>query len=149
MRTIAPERVTFNGADDLALEGWVMKPADFDPAKKHPLLLYIHGGPHAAYGHNFMHEFPGAGGGGPGGLVRQSAGRNRLWPGVSGAGAAGFRRQRLPDLLRATDLAASWDWVDSGKRGVLGGSYGGFMTNWIISHTDRFAAANTQRCISN
>ncbi len=149
MQTITPERVAFKGANDLPLEGWVMKPAGFDPAKTHPLLLYIHGGPHAAYGHNFMHEFQ----------VLAAAGL-AVWY-VNPRGGTGYGQEfralvrqdfggnDYQDLMRATDLAASWDWVDPSKLGVLGGSYGGFMTNWIISHTDRFAAANTQRCISN
>lgn len=149
MQTITPECVGFKGADDLPLEGWVIQPVDCEPGQKYPLLLYIHGGPHAAYGHNFMHEFQ----------VLAAAGFG-IWY-VNPRGGTGYGQEfralvrqdfggkDYTDLMCAADLAASWDWVDTSRMGVLGGSYGGYMTNWIISHTDRFAAANTQRCLSN
>ncbi|HYF64375.1 MAG TPA: S9 family peptidase [Herpetosiphonaceae bacterium] len=149
MLTVKPERHLFAGAGDLEIEGWVMKPVDFQPGQKHPLLLYIHGGPHAAYGHNFMHEFQ----------VLAAAGFGVWYVNPRGGTGYGQKFRSLVrqdfggddyvDLMRAADLAAGWDWVDPARMGVLGGSYGGYMTNWIISHTDRFAAANTQRCISN
>ena len=149
IHTIKPECIEFAGAGDLPLEGWVMKPADFQEGEKYPLLLYIHGGPHAAYGYNFMHEFQ----------VLAAAGFGVWYVNPRGGTGYGQRFRALVrqdfggddyrDLMCAADVAASWDWVDTAKMGVLGGSYGGYMTNWIISHTDRFAAANTQRCISN
>lgn len=149
MHTVKPENFKFKSFDGLEIEGWVMKPADFHASHKHPLLLYIHGGPHAAYGNAFMHEFQ----------VLAAAGFAVLYINPRGGTTYGqefralvrqdFGGNDYKDLMAAVDVAEKWDWVDTDRLGVLGGSYGGYMTNWIISHTNRFAAANTQRCLSN
>ncbi|HEY1017188.1 MAG TPA: S9 family peptidase [Herpetosiphonaceae bacterium] len=149
LETPEPEHVTFKGAGDLPLEGWVLKPAGFKPGEQYPLILYVHGGPHSAYGHAFLHEFQ----------MLAAAGIAVFYTNPRGGTGYGQRFRALVrqdfggddyvDLMAAADLAESWDWVDAKRMGVAGGSYGGYMTNWIISHTDRFAAANTQRCLSN
>lgn len=149
LQMIEQEHVTFKSADGLALDGWVMKPLDFDPTKTYPLLLYIHGGPHAAYGHGFFHEFQMLATAGYGVLYVNPRGGTGYGQEFRAMVRQDFGGKDYEDLMAATDMAAAWPWVDASKLGVLGGSYGGYMTNWLISHTDRFAAANTQRCLSN
>jgi dipeptidyl aminopeptidase/acylaminoacyl peptidase len=145
-----PERHVFTARDGLEIEGWLLKPAGFDPARRHPLVMEIHGGPHGQYGWAFFHEF------------QVLAGMGFLVFGVNPRGSDGygeaFRRACLrdwggrdyEDLMTALDqLIARTGFVDEARMGVGGGSYGGFMTNWAIGHTDRFAAAVAMRSLSN
>jgi len=143
------EEVWFKGPDDNDLQGWILTPPGFDEHKQYPAILEIHGGPQTQYGHFFMHEFHvlAAHGyvvffcnprGGQGYGDAHCRGIANDWGNVDYA-----------DLMAWTDLVASRPYVDEGRLGVTGGSYGGFMTNWIIGHTDRFKAAVTQRCVSN
>ncbi len=131
------------------IHGFVIKPAGFDPAKKHPAILDIHGGPKTAYGVNFFHEMQYWAARGyavffcnPTG----SDGRGEAFADIRGRyGETDYR-----DIMTFTDrVLEACPWIDREKVGVTGGSYGGFMTNWIIGHTDRFAAAVSQRGISN
>jgi len=146
----APERHVFTAADGLEIEAWLLKPPGFDPARKHPLVLEVHGGPHGQYGWAFFHEFQVLAG--MGCLVFYANPR-----GSDGYGEA-FRRacvrdwggRDYEDLMTALDgLIERTGFVDEARMGVAGGSYGGFMTNWIVGHTDRFAAAVSMRSISN
>jgi dipeptidyl aminopeptidase/acylaminoacyl peptidase len=145
-----PERHVFTASDGLEIEGWLLKPPDFDPARKHPLVMQVHGGPHSQYGWVFFHELQMLAG--MGFLVFTTNPR-----GSDGYGEA-FRRacvrdwggRDYEDLMTALNqLIERTGYVDESRMGVGGGSYGGFMTNWIIGHTDRFAAAVTMRSISN
>ena len=143
-----PEFVPFEN-DGWALEGWVIKPKDFDPKKKYPAILDIHGGPKTAYGDVYYHEMqlwanmgyfvffcnP-----------RGGDGRGNAFADIRGK----YGTIDYDDLMKFTDVVLEqYPQIDSAKVGVTGGSYGGFMTNWIIGHTDRFAAAASQRSISN
>lgn len=131
------------------LDGFVIKPQNFQAGKKYPALLEIHGGPKTTYGTILHHElqFLAAQGyfvfytnphGSDGYGVEFSDIRGKY-------GTIDFR-----DLMNFTDLVLEkYPQIDSDRLGVLGGSYGGFMVNWIISHSDRFKAANSQRSISN
>ncbi len=130
--------------------GWLMKPAQYQEGQKYPLLLAIHGGPHMMYANTFMHEMQLLAAEGYGVLYMNPRGSHgysqEFVNGCRGDYGGGDYR----DLMAAVDLAISeYAWVDSSRLGVTGGSYGGFMTNWIIGHTDRFKAALTQRSISN
>lgn len=130
--------------------GWLMKPAQYQEGQKYPLLLAIHGGPHMMYANTFMHEMQLLAAEGYGVLYMNPRGSHgysqEFVNGCRGDYGGGDYR----DLMAAVDLATSeYAWVDSSRLGVTGGSYGGFMTNWIIGHTDRFKAALTQRSISN
>ncbi|GAC1488164.1 MAG: S9 family peptidase [Candidatus Limnocylindrales bacterium] len=144
-----PERLEFTGADGWTIEGWLLKPQGFDPAAKWPLVLEIHGGPHSAYGHSYFHEFQ----------VLASRGYAVLYTNPRGSHAYGERFVEAcigdwggkdhEDLMAGLDHILALGWVDPSRLYVTGGSYGGFMTNWIVGHTDRFKAAVTQRSISN
>jgi acylaminoacyl-peptidase len=126
-----------------------MKPGAFDPATKYPLVLSVHGGPAAQYGWSFMHEFN----------VLIGMGAIVLYTNPRGSDGYGeaFKRKvcgdwggmDYADLMAGVDHVVAAGFVDETRMGVCGGSYGGFMTNWIIGHTDRFEAAVTQRSVSN
>ncbi len=145
----APERIEFTGADGWAIEGWILKPRGFDPAKKWPLVLEVHGGPHGAYGHGFFHEFQMLVGRGYAVLYTNPRGSHAYGEKFSMACVGDWGGKDYEDLMAGVDHALTLGWVDPKRLYVTGGSYGGFMTNWIVGHTERFRAAATQRSISN
>ena len=142
------EEVHFEN-DGIDFTGWVLLPKDYDPSKKYPAILDIHGGPKTVYGTVFYHEMqlwanmgyfvfftnP-----------RGSDGRGNEFMDIFGK----YGTIDFDDLMKFTDtVLETYPAIDTTRVGVTGGSYGGFMTNWIIGHTDRFACAATQRSISN
>ena len=144
-----PEHIAFKGADDWDLEGWLIKPAGFTEGRRYPLVVYIHGGPHMDFGNGFFHEFQVLANAGFAVFFCNPRGGRSYGEAFTNAVRFHFGEKDYDDLMKAADLAASWEWVDPARMGIMGGSYGGYMTNWIITHTDRFAAACTQRSISN
>ena len=112
-------------------------------------MLKIHGGPHTQYGHTFFHEFQLLAARGY--LVlyanpRGSKGYGQAWT----ADLKGrWGEADLPDLLALVDEVIATGSADPQRLGVSGGSYGGFMTNWVVAHSDRFRAAVTDRCVAN
>jgi dipeptidyl aminopeptidase/acylaminoacyl peptidase len=144
-----PERIEFKGADGWTIEGWILKPRGFDPAKKWPMVLEVHGGPHGAYGHGFFHEFQMLAGRGYAVLFTNPRGSHAYGEKFSSACVGDWGGKDYEDLMAGVDHALGLGWVDPKRLYVTGGSYGGFMTNWIVGHTDRFRAAATQRSISN
>ncbi|HEY2907482.1 MAG TPA: S9 family peptidase [Vicinamibacterales bacterium] len=149
--TLSPvERVAFKGADGWDVDGFLMKPAGFDPAKKYPMVLTIHGGPAGMLGFDWYHEFQ----------VYASRGWAVFFTNPRGSTGYGEKFERgvqmewggkaYTDIMNGVDaVLAKNTWIDKDRLGVTGGSYGGFMTNWIVSHTNRFKAAVTLRSISN
>ena len=136
-------------SDGTVIEGFVMKPVDFDETKRYPAILDIHGGPKTAFGRVFFHEMQAWANAGyfvfycnP----RGGEGRGNAFADIRGK----YGTIDYDDLMRFTDaVLAAYPQIDAARVGVTGGSYGGFMTNWIIGHTDRFAAAASQRSIAN
>ncbi len=145
----AVEELRFEGAARNPLQGWLLKPPGYDPARRHPLILEIHGGPLLQYGDEFMHEFRVLSARGY--LVAFCNPRGGQGYGEAHARAiyGGWGRGDHDDLMAFTDRLVERPDVDPARLGVTGGSYGGYMTCWIVGHTDRFAAAVTQRCVSN
>ncbi len=144
-----PEPSLFTASDGVELEGWLMKPVNFEPGKKYPAVLEIHGGPAVTYGLSFFHEFQLLTSNGFGVFYcnpRGSLGYGEWFAQQVIADQGGMDYQ---DIMSLRDYMDMVEWVDSTKVGVTGGSYGGYMTNWIVGHTDRFHAAVTQRSISN
>jgi len=143
------EEVWFKGADENDVQGWIITPPGFDPGKKYPSVLEIHGGPRVQYGNFFMHEFYYLAAQGNvvyfcnprGGQGYGEAHSKAIWNDWGGVDYA--------DLMVWVDYVANRSYIDSKRMGVTGGSYGGYMTNWIIGHTQRFAGAVTQRSVSN
>ena len=144
-----PQPLSFRNEDGLELDGWVLLPRDYDPARQYPAILDIHGGPKTVYGTVYYHEMQLWAS--QGYFVfycnpRGGDGRGDAFADIRGKyGAIDYA-----DLMGFTDrVLEAYPAIDARRVGVTGGSYGGFMTNWIIGHTDRFAAAASQRSISN
>lgn len=143
------EEVWFKGAAGNDLQGWILKPPDFDPQQTYPSILEIHGGPLVQYANAFMHEFYFLAANGyvvyfsnpRGGRGYGEKHAKSIW---NGHGTADF-----DDVMAWADYVAKLPYIDRDRRGVTGGSYGGFMVNWIIGHTDEFKAAVSQRSIMN
>ena len=143
------EEVWFKGAGRNDLQGWILKPPGFSPKRKYPSILEIHGGPRVQYGNFFMHEF----------YYLAAQGYVVYFCNPRGGQGYGEKHSRAivnnwgtvdyDDLMAWSDYVARRPYVDRRRMGVTGGSYGGYMTNWIIGHTTRFKAAVTQRSVSN
>ena len=142
------ERVSFQ-FQDYDLDGWVLKPMDYDPSKSYPGILDIHGGPKVAFGETFYHE------------IQAWASRGYFVFFCNPVGSDGrgndfmFMRGKYAtvdydSLMTFVDtVLEKYPQIDQSRLAVTGGSYGGYMTNWIITHNHRFACAASQRSISN
>jgi dipeptidyl aminopeptidase/acylaminoacyl peptidase len=145
----APEEVWYTSFDGKKIQAWVQKPPDFDATKKYPLILNIHGGPHAAYGFIFDHEFQ----------WMAAKGYVVLYPNPRGSTSYGqdfgniiqynYPGDDYKDLMAGVDELLKRGYIDEKKLGVTGGSGGGLLTNWTIGQTTRFAAAVSQRDIAD
>ncbi len=144
------ERFEFRSSAGHTVEGWLMRPPGFKEDETYPMIVEIHGGPRGVYGHSLIHEFQ----------VLAAQGWVVMYVNPFGSGGyhedfqAGlpghYGEQDYADIMEAVDHVLNhYDFIDPDRLGVTGGSYGGFMTNWIVTHTDRFKAAVTQRSISN
>jgi dipeptidyl aminopeptidase/acylaminoacyl peptidase len=143
------EKIRFKNPDRQMVEGFVLKPPDFDPETKYPLILKIHGGPQGTDGNYFSAE----------GQWYAANGYIVLWVNYRGSSDYGEAWQEAiavdwyfkeyDDLMAAVDFMCEKDFVDSQRLGVTGVSYGGCMTSWIVGHTDRFAAAVAERFVAD
>lgn len=143
------EEVWFRGPDDNSLQGWIVTPPRFDAERRHPAIVEIHGGPSLQYGNTFMHEF------------YYLAAQGYVIGFCNPRGGQGYGEQHskaitnnwgtvdFADVMSWADVLASRPYIDDQRLGVAGGSYGGYMTAWIIGHTSRFKAAVAQRVVSN
>lgn len=144
------EEIEFKSTDGWDLHGWIMKPTNFEEGKKYPLILEIHGGPHAMYANSYFHEFQMLAAAGFAVLYINPRGSHGYGQQFVDAVRGDYGGRDYADLMDAVDYALEhYDFIDENRLGVTGGSYGGFMTNWIVGHTNRFKAAVTQRSISN
>ena len=147
---ITPELIVAKGAKDWAVHGWLIKPYGFKESKKYPLIVNIHGGPHAMYANTFVHEMQLLAAQGYGVLFVNPRGSHGYSQEFVNEVRGDYGGGDYEDIMKSLDdVIAANSWIDTKRLGVTGGSYGGFMTNWIVSHTDRFKAAVTQRSISN
>jgi len=147
---VSPEGLNFNSFDGTPIQGWLMKPIGWRPDRKYPLILSIHGGPHGMFGYSFNSTFQ----------VYAARGYAVLY--LNPRGSSGYGQKFSDGTLNEwgggdyRDLMAGVDealrrnsWIDANRLGVTGGSYGGFMTNWIITQTPRFKAAVSVASVSN
>jgi len=144
-----PEMFWARSFDGTRIQGWILKPPGFDPSRKYPLILQIHGGPHAAYGATFTHEF----------LYLAAKGYVVVYSNPRGSTTYGQRfgnsiQHKYPgddyrDLMAALDEVIGRGYVDTTRLGVTGGSGGGLLTNWALTRTTRFKAAVSQRSIAD
>ncbi|MHC4763788.1 MAG: S9 family peptidase [Planctomycetota bacterium] len=135
--------------DGTKVHTWVLAPIGFKAGRKYPAILEIHGGPHAQYGVGLFHEFQ----------VLAAAGYAVFYS--NPRGSKGYGRDHCAairgrwgdadwtDIQAVTEFMKVQPHVDARRMGIMGGSYGGYMTNWAIGHTNDFAAAITDRCVSN
>lgn len=131
------------------IQGWILKPPGFDAGTKYPLILEIHGGPAGTYGVGWFHEF------------QYFAARGYVVVYTNPRGSQGYGEafcttiyqdwgtKPMLDVMAAVDHVIAQGYVDTDRLYVTGGSYGGYMTDWVVTHTDRFRAGATQRCVSN
>jgi dipeptidyl aminopeptidase/acylaminoacyl peptidase len=135
------EEIRYQSFDGRTVQGWLIKPTGFDPKRKYPLVVSMHGGPHAMYANNFQHE------------MQIYAGRGYVVLYTNPRGSTGYGEEfaqliqhRWPgddirDVLAGVDHVIGSGFVDPARTGVIGGSGGGLMTTWTITQTDRFRAA--------
>ena len=146
---VPPQPYSFTASDGYQIHGWAMPPADYVPGRRCPAILHIHGGPRTVFSSVCHHEMQ----------VWANAGYFVLFCNPRGSDGRGDAFADLKGLYGTVDydnlmefldeMLARYPDIDPARVGVAGGSYGGFMTNWIIGHTDRFAAAVSQRSISS
>lgn len=145
-----PEPIAFTAPDGWTVHGWIMKPIGFQDGQKYPLILEIHGGPHAMYANTFFHEMQVLAAKGYAVLFTNPRGSHGYGQQFVDACRGDYGGKDYLDLMSAVDFVLNqFDFIDETRLGVTGGSYGGFMTNWIVGQTNRFKAAATQRSISN
>src|SRR5204863_1878276 len=144
------ERITYKGADDWEVDGFFVKPLGWRAGQKYPMILSVHGGPAGVYGVDWFHEFQ----------VYAAKGWAVFFANPRGSTGYGEKFERgiegewggkdYVDVMKGVDsILAKYSWLDRDRLGVTGGSYGGYLTNWILGHTDLFKAAVTLRSVSN
>jgi len=143
------ERLTFRSVGNVEIEGWLMKPYGYEAGKKYPMVLYIHGGPHSQYGEQWFDETQNLAAAGFWVLYTNPRGSSGYGAEFTFSTRGRWFAEDFQDLMKATDIVAARADVDSTRMGVTGGSYGGVMTAWITTKTDRFKAAQADRMISN
>lgn len=155
----SPQRFLARSADGSEVECWAIPPAGARPGQKYPTLLNVHGGPFSQYGNRFMDEFQLEAAAGFGVLYSnprgssgysEQWGRAVRWPECENDPGTGWGSVDFEDVMACADTACErFDWIDPARLGILGGSYGGYMTSWAVGHTDRFKAACSERACNN
>jgi dipeptidyl aminopeptidase/acylaminoacyl peptidase len=151
------ERFTAVSADGTEVDAWLVRPPGFDEGKRYPALLTIHGGPFTQYGTGFFDEVQVYAGGGycvlfsnPRGGSGYSEAWGRAIRGSGGDAGPGWGTVDYEDLMGVVDTALKrFPFLDPDRLGVLGGSYGGYMTSWVVGHTKRFKAALSERAVNH
>ena len=145
-----PEAIVYASKDGTTVHGWIMKPAKFVEGEKYPLIVEVHGGPHTLYANTFFHEMQLLASQGYGVLYVNPRGSHGYSQSFVDAVRGAYGGIDYDDIMSGVDYALeNYSWIDDTRLGITGGSYGGFMTNWVVGHTNRFKAAVTQRSISN
>jgi dipeptidyl aminopeptidase/acylaminoacyl peptidase len=144
------ERLPYQSTDGWPIDGFLVKPVGWKPSKKYPMVLVIHGGPRDMFGVDWYNEFQ----------ILAAQGWAVFFCNPRGSTGYGEKFERgeinnwgvmdYQDVMAGVDAALKhYEWIDPINLGVTGGSYGGYMTNWIVSHSNRFKAAVTLRSLSN
>jgi dipeptidyl aminopeptidase/acylaminoacyl peptidase len=144
-----PEEIWYTSFDGKKIQGWIQKPPNFDSTKKYPFIIQIHGGPHAAYGFTFTHEFQWMAAKGYVVLYTNPRGSTTYGQDFGNIIQYNYPGDDYKDLMAGVDEVIKRGYLDTRKLGVTGGSGGGVLTNWTVGHTTRFAAAVSQRSIAD
>jgi dipeptidyl aminopeptidase/acylaminoacyl peptidase len=154
-----PERFTAVAGDGTEVECWAIPPVVTEPGGRYPTLLNVHGGPFAQYGNRFFDEFQLQAGAGFGVVYcnprgssgySEAWGRAIRWPEAESDPGSGWAGVDYDDVMACIDEAGKrFSWIDTDRLGVMGGSYGGYMTSWIVGHNDKFRAACSERSANN
>jgi dipeptidyl aminopeptidase/acylaminoacyl peptidase len=143
------EELWFKSADGWNVQGWLIKPAEFDPAKKYPLLLWIHGGPWAMYNVGFNWEWQNFAASGYAVLYINPRGSTGYGQDFVNGIQYSYPGKDYDDLMAGVDAAIAKGFIDKDNLFVCGGSGGGVLTAWIVGHTNRFRAAVSMRPVIN
>ena len=143
------EELKFNAPDGLGLQGWLIRPAEFDPAKKYPMLLYIHGGPWSMYSVAFNWDWQNFSANGYAVLFMNPRGSTGYGQDFVNGIQFSYPGKDYDDLMAGVDAALAKGFIDKNNLFVCGGSGGGVLTAWIVGHTNRFRAAVSMRPVIN
>ena len=144
------ERLPYKSTDGTPVDGFLVKPIGWQPGKKYPLILSVHGGPAGQYGVDWNHEFQVYAGKGYGVFFSNPRGSTGYGEEFARGIKNNWGKMDYTDVMTGLDEALKRNaWIDADRLGVTGGSYGGFMTNWIVGHNNRFKAAVTLRSVVN
>lgn len=144
-----PQALQVTSADGMAIDAWLIPPTGAETPTPGPLVLDIHGGPHSSFGHVFFFDMQVLAAQGYAILFANPRATRGYGDPFALCNIGHWGEGDAPDLLGALDAAVSTGWVDVARVGVMGLSYGGYMTNWLIGHTQRFRAAVSENSISN
>jgi dipeptidyl aminopeptidase/acylaminoacyl peptidase len=143
------ESLWYKSADGWDVQGWLIKPAEFDPAKKYPLVLYIHGGPWSMYNVAFSWDWQNFAAGGYAVLYTNPRGSTGYGQDFVNGIQYAYPGKDFDDLMAGVDAALAKGFIDKDNLFVCGGSGGGVLTAWIVGHTGRFRAAVSMRPVIN
>ncbi len=144
-----PEEFWVETPDGTKVHAWVIKPLDYLEPKRYPAVLQIHGGPHAQYGWNFFHEFQLLAAEGYVVVYSNPRGSKGYGEEFCAAIRGAWGDRDWEDIQTITRWMQSCPYISPGEMGIMGGSYGGYMTNWAVAHCHDFKAAISDRCVSN
>jgi dipeptidyl aminopeptidase/acylaminoacyl peptidase len=144
-----PQPLAVTSADGAAIDAWLIPPAGKPEPVAGPLVLDVHGGPHSIFGHVFFFDMQLLAAQGYSVLFVNPRATRSYGDDFASCNLGRWGEGDAPDLLAALDAAVKTGWVDTKRVGVIGLSYGGFMTNWLIGHTDRFCVAVSENSLSN
>jgi dipeptidyl aminopeptidase/acylaminoacyl peptidase len=143
------EEIWYDSLGGKKIQGWIVKPPDFDANKKYPLILYIHGGPHSMYNVGFNFEFQNHAANGYVVLYTNPRGSTGYGEQFGNAIKNAYPGDDYTDLMNGVDEVIKRGYIDANNLFVCGGSGGGVLTSWIVGHTDRFAAAVVMKPVVN
>ncbi|MBW3553109.1 MAG: S9 family peptidase [Gemmatimonadetes bacterium] len=149
VRLGAVEELWWTSTDDFRIQGWVVKPPDFDPSRKYPLMLAIHGGPHAMYSVGFNFGWQEHAANGYVVLYTNPRGSSGYGSAFGNAIKNAYPGKDFDDLMNGVDAVIEQGYVDTENMFVYGCSGGGVLTAWVVSHTDRFRAASSNCPVIN
>ncbi len=143
------EEIWYTSLDDMKIQGWIVKPPDFDPNKKYPLMLSIHGGPHSMYNGAFNFSYQEHAANGYITLYTNPRGSTGYGSKFGNAIKNAYPSKDYDDLMKGVDEVVAKGYVDTENLYVYGCSGGGVLTAWTVGHTDRFAAASANCPVIN